>query len=1302
MAQGHLLEELSGLLSAALSGAAPSAAPAPGGRGATVRQLARKVEEVHTTLGKHLAKEEEQLLPLLLRHFSFREQAALVAQFLCCIPLAAVAPVLGWLRKGVPPAEQASLLTHVHAAVPDRLLRQLLVSWLRPGGAGGGGADDDGAAEPGTPDAAGEFVCCGCVRGGGGGAGTATAAAAAGCHVDRDVEDAGRGGDGGALGTKPPLREILYFHQAIRSALASFAEEARALRSAGAGAHLGPAQLAALVERHRFIRAVCTFHSSSEDEVVFPALRRVAARDQTAAAAAALAHHEAHHGGGGHVAAAPGEGRHRCEDDHVAESAQFEELGRLLGDVRSCARRGSSEVSALMADLSAVADRLARAMGRHMSREEADVLPVLMRSLCAAEQRHMVWRLLRAMPLRLLERVMPWVAGKLREDDVREWLDNIARAAPAADGALVELLTQWALRGAAAPADTGPVCSQLGNAALRRGSDDPAAYGNQTCGPLAAAAAAAAATEAAVAVAAAAAPRLKRIRTDGAPRASAAAPAGPPGAAAASASASAFAAGGAANPIDHIFQFHKALRRELRELEASSVALQAAADDAPCWEAGGELDASVRGLRARFEFLRGIYRAHSHAEDDIVFPALEAKEALHNVSHAYTLDHQQEEQLLQGVGDVVEALAALAGGGGRGLGALRALAGRLARLTSAVRASLETHVRAEEAELWPLFAEHFSAEEQEHLVGVIIGRTGAEVLHTMLSWVRGSLTEDESQAMMLSLKSASKSTAFEAWLGSALGGSGKEEGGAAAAQQAAPAGGALSFQEEQREVLAEVAQYLASCGLPAGGGGGEGGLLPAPPPASADPASIAADTSRFRPGWEEIFRMNQKQLEVAVRRVSADASLEPQRKAYLIQNLMASRYIVAQQRRMASTPRSGSAAATPTAAHAPAASEPPPPPQQQQPQPQPQPQLPPPPPPQPASSAPPAPAPPQGARRFHDAAAGVLGCRHYRRRAALVAPCCGGEFVCRLCHDEATPDHALDRHAVAEMVCMECGARGAVGAACGACGASMARYYCDICHLFDDDPHREIYHCPFCNFCRRVRRGRMLACCACFPGASREGSCCLMCGAVAGGRRARPPRPPSTRSHALTRAHTRSHAPNPPNPTQPNPAGQGPGRRLLPLHVLQRLHVAGAVQPPPLHGARPGRHLPRLLRPPLLLQLAHQGAALRPLHALALLRRLHPLLVHLPRLRQVAGRHGGLLEDDRLAAGRGAAAARVRGAAAGGGVQRLRRRHRRALPLCLPQVRGVRGVQHAGGVRDCARRRKEAGNRPLEMAALET
>jgi hypothetical protein len=47
--------------------------------------------------------------------------------------------------------------------------------------------------------------------------------------------------------------------------------------------------------------------------------------------------------------------------------------------------------------------------------------------------------------------------------------------------------------------------------------------------------------------------------------------------------------------------------------------------------------------------------------------------------------------------------------------------------------------------------------------------------------------------------------------------------------------------------------------------------------------------------------MNQKQLEGAVRRMSADPNLEPQRKAYLMHHIMASRYIVAQQKRKEGT-----------------------------------------------------------------------------------------------------------------------------------------------------------------------------------------------------------------------------------------------------------------------------------------------------------------------------------------------------------------------------------------------------------------
>ena len=38
---------------------------------------------------------------------------------------------------------------------------------------------------------------------------------------------------------------------------------------------------------------------------------------------------------------------------------------------------------------------------------------------------------------------------------------------------------------------------------------------------------------------------------------------------------------------------------------------------------------------------------------------------------------------------------------------------------------------------------------------------------------------------------------------------------------------------------------------------------------------------------------------------------------------------------------------------------------------------------------------------------------------------------------------------------------------CASCSTKLASYYCSICHLWDDEPGRAIYHCPFCNVCGR-------------------------------------------------------------------------------------------------------------------------------------------------------------------------------------------------------------------------------------------
>lgn len=116
----------------------------------------------------------------------------------------------------------------------------------------------------------------------------------------------------------------------------------------------------------------------------------------------------------------------------------------------------------------------------------------------------------------------------------------------------------------------------------------------------------------------------------------------------------------------------------------------------------------------------------------------------------------------------------------------------------------------------------------------------------------------------------------------------------------------------------------------------------------------------------------------------------------------------------------------------------------------------------------------------------------------MKSTCCGRLYTCRLCHDEAgVCPHTFDRYATREMMCMICKTVQPVGQYCMSpqCANTeeidppttndygitsseddrkrryrgrrrMARYYCDICHIFIDTPKMNVYHCDKCGICR--------------------------------------------------------------------------------------------------------------------------------------------------------------------------------------------------------------------------------------------
>lgn len=111
----------------------------------------------------------------------------------------------------------------------------------------------------------------------------------------------------------------------------------------------------------------------------------------------------------------------------------------------------------------------------------------------------------------------------------------------------------------------------------------------------------------------------------------------------------------------------------------------------------------------------------------------------------------------------------------------------------------------------------------------------------------------------------------------------------------------------------------------------------------------------------------------------------------------------------------------------------------------------------------------------------TFGCKHYRRNCKLLAPCCKKLYTCIRCHDELT-DHSMDRcewispnciafciygcyltyillhqtcrKAITKMMCMKCLTIQPIGPKCSKLSCnnfSMAKYYCRICKLFDDE-----------------------------------------------------------------------------------------------------------------------------------------------------------------------------------------------------------------------------------------------------------
>lgn len=212
-------------------------------------------------------------------------------------------------------------------------------------------------------------------------------------------------------------------------------------------------------------------------------------------------------------------------------------------------------------------------------------------------------------------------------------------------------------------------------------------------------------------------------------------------------------------PVDLIFFFHKALKKDLEYLVFGSAQL-------------AENALFLMDFHRRFHLIQFLYQIHSDAEDEIAFPALEAKGKLQNISHAYSIDHRLEGEHFTKVSNILIEMLELQASVSiiesteqdQRMLKYHQLCIRLQDICKSMHKLLSEHIYREETELWPLFRECFSIEEQEKIIKCILGRIRAETLQDMIPWLMASLTPQEQNTMMSLWRSATKNTMFEEWL----------------------------------------------------------------------------------------------------------------------------------------------------------------------------------------------------------------------------------------------------------------------------------------------------------------------------------------------------------------------------------------------------------------------------------------------------------------------------------------------------------------------------------------------------------
>ncbi|CAM8984233.1 unnamed protein product [Rhodiola kirilowii] len=983
------------------------------------QELVFRIGTIQTAICKHLHKEEKQVFPMIIQHFTPKEQSSLVWQFICSVPIGLLEDFFPWVIYFLSPNEQVDVLQCMQVIVPnERPLQKVVLSWFDNSNVGGStqlvheNQNWNGPmADKGLP----KF------------------------YYTQSFAGWKNANNSPRTNTKNDSIALHIWHGAI---LKDFNEilvelyQARALDNFSS--------VASLIVQLKFLVDIVMFYRNTLDKLLYPILDGVA---------------------------------QRCSYDTTKRLITISNIESLQRSLYYHVTKGTT-IHNFVEKICWEVDSFLKVISKHFTFLETEVVPMVGKICGFDTPQSVIYASLYMMPLGLLKCTITWFMAHLSEVELKSILSFIRQGAAVLNEKFASLLDGWVRVGYSGKSSIETFrndldemfscrCSYITELAEEIMGSSSLSSDVQRCnkprsmpvygrysgnsnnhGP----------TSSAYRFRISEKHRTlyssginMRIFSPSVLRTLCSLPDFLSDRDDLSAPSNA-----ESRPVDYLFYFHKALKKDLEYLASKASEL-------------AECDGSLVDFIQGFNLVHSLYQLHSDAEDEIAFPALEAKgKKVENISCSYTIDHKLEADYFNMISELLDDISQLIrpstdsvmGGLEYVPSMYKHMCSNLHDMCMSMNKVIFDHIDREEIELWPIFRECFSIEEQEKIVGYMLGRLNAEILQQILPWLMSSLTPEEQKALILIWRRATKNTKFDEWLRAWWEGISKYE-------VTQSLGESNMFQASTTDALEVVSAYLSEHGLYERRGKQDLARLCGEQESKCengrsledclvDEKGNSIDASNHiehsvkhtkskhkrsdsvvdvlgqhtKPGQllevkrndshrEKLLTMSQDELETVIRKISRDSSLDSKKKSYMMQNLLMSRWIATQRSQSEDVSSEEEV--------------------------------------------------PGQCPSYHDPLIPTFGCKHYKRNCKLLAACCNQLYPCIRCHDEEA-DHPIDRESIAQMMCMQCMVIQPIGATCSTdlCnGFSMGKYYCSICKLFDDG--REIYHCPYCNLCRLGR-----------------------------------------------------------------------------------------------------------------------------------------------------------------------------------------------------------------------------------------